>query len=119
MHIIWMTETHLSPLLLAMPMSFSMPPASRSALAFSMFLVMTSCRAQQMAVTVSSDMVLLVALLVELPLALLLPGRRWTRSLIAYFPTRSEKIREEKEEEECQDFAEFCSRIIQKCQCKL
>lgn len=86
--------TYLSPLLRAMPMSFSMPPASRRALAFSMFLVMTSCRAQQMAVTVSSDMALLggpvvpeVPLLVALLLLLLqLPGNRWIKSLIAYLP---------------------------------
>lgn len=85
--------THLSPLLRAMPMSFSMPPASRRALAFSMFLVMTSCSAQQMAVTVSSDMALLggpvvpeVPLLVALLLLLLLPGNRWIRSLMAYLP---------------------------------
>lgn len=86
--------THLSPLLRAMPMSFSMPPASRRALAFSMFLVMTSCSAQQMAVTVSSDMALLggpvvpeVPLLVALLLLLLLlPGNRWIKSLMAYLP---------------------------------
>ncbi|TNN84531.1 hypothetical protein EYF80_005231 [Liparis tanakae] len=35
--------------------SFSMPPVSASALAFSMFLLVTSCRVQQMAATVSSD----------------------------------------------------------------
>lgn len=88
-------STHLSPLLRAMPMSFSMPPASRRALAFSMFLVMTSCNAQQMAVTVSSDMALLggpvvpeVPLLVALLLLLLLllPGNRWIKSLMAYLP---------------------------------
>lgn len=86
--------TYLSPLLRAMPMSFSMPPASRRALVFSMFLVMTSCSAQQMAVTVSSDMALLggpvvpeVPLLVELwLLLLLLPGSRWIKSLMAYLP---------------------------------
>lgn len=86
--------THLSPLLRAMPISFSIPPASRRALAFSMFLVMTSCSAQQMAVTVSSDMALLggpvvpeVTLLVALLLLLLLmPGNRWIKSLIAYLP---------------------------------
>lgn len=87
-------STHLSPLLRAMPMSFSMPPASRKAFAFSMFFVMTSCSAQQMAVTVSSDMALLgepvvpeVALLVALLLLLLLlPGNRWIKSLMAYLP---------------------------------
>lgn len=71
-----------------------MPPASRRALAFSMFLVITSCSAQQMAVTVSSDMVLLggpvvpeVPLLVALLLLLLLlPGNRWIKSLMAYLP---------------------------------
>lgn len=90
----WLWPTHLSPLLRAMPMSFSMPPASRRALAFSMFLVMTSCSAQQMAVTVSSDMALLggpmvpeVPLLVALLLLLLLlPGNRWIKSLMAYLP---------------------------------
>lgn len=59
-----------------------------------MFLVMTSCSAQQMAVTVSSDMALLgvpvfteIALLVVLLLLLLLlPGNRWIRSLMAYLP---------------------------------
>lgn len=85
-----------------MPMSFSMPPASRRAFAFSMFLVMTSCSAQQMAVTVSSDMALLggpvvpeVPLLVALLLLLLLPGNRWIKSLIAYLPGENE--RKEKE----------------------
>lgn len=70
-----------------------MPPASRRALAFSMFLVMTSCSAQQMAVTVSSDMALLgelvvtvVPLLVALLLLLLPPGNRWIKSLMAYLP---------------------------------
>lgn len=85
---------HLSPLLRAIPMSFSMPPASLRALAFSMFLVMTSCSAQQMAVTVSSDMVLLGGpvvpevplLVVLLLLLLLLPGNRWIKSLMAYLP---------------------------------
>lgn len=75
-------------------MSFSIPPASRRALAFSIFLVMTSCSAQQMAVTVSSDMALLggpvvpeVPLLVALLLLLLLlPGNRWIKSLMAYLP---------------------------------
>jgi len=62
-----------------------MPPASRKALAFSMFLVMTSCRVQQMAVTVSSDMALLAELLL-----LLAPGSRWTRSLMAYLPLLKE-----------------------------
>lgn len=92
--------THLSPLLRAMPMSFSMPPASRRALAFSIFLVMTSCSAQQMAVTVSSDMALLggpmfpeVPLLVALLLLLilLLPGNRWIKSLMAYLPGVKER----------------------------
>lgn len=78
-------KTYLSPLLLDMPTSFSMPPASRKALAFSMFLVMTSCRVQQMAVTVSSDMALLAELLL-----LLAPGSRWTRSLMAYLPLLKE-----------------------------
>lgn len=83
-----------------MPMSFSMPPASRRALVFSMFLVMTSCSAQQMAVTVSSDMALLggpvvpeVPLLVELwLLLLLLPGSRWIKSLMAYLPGGKRKL---------------------------
>lgn len=55
--------------------SFSMPPVSASALAFSMFLLVTSCRVQQMAATVSSDS------RVVLP-----PGSRFTRSRMAYFP---------------------------------
>ena len=96
--------THLSPLLRAMPISFSMPPASRRALAFSMFLVMTSCSAQQMAVTVSSDMALLggpvvpeVPLLVALLLLLLLlPGNRWIKSLMAYLPGGCEEDEEGK-----------------------
>lgn len=74
-------KTYLSPLLLEMPTSFSIPPASRKALAFSIFFVMTSCKVQQMAVTVSSDMVLLAELLLLLP-----PGSRWTRSRMAYLP---------------------------------
>lgn len=80
-------------------MSFSMPPASLRALAFSMFLVMTSCSAQQMAVTVSSDMALLGGpavpegpLLVVL-LLLLLPGNRWIKSLMAYLPDGRRKKR--------------------------
>lgn len=82
-------------------MSFSMPPASRRALVFSMFLVITSCSAQQMAVTVSSDMVLLggpvvpvVPLLVALwlLLLLLLPGSRWIKSLMAYLPGGKRKL---------------------------
>lgn len=60
-----------------------------------MFLVMTSCSAQQIAVTVSSDMALLggpvvpeVPLLVALLLLLLLlPGNRWIKSLMAYLPS--------------------------------
>ena len=70
---------HLSPLPLVMLTSFSMPPVSARALAFSMFLLVTSCRVQQMAATVSSDS------RVVFP-----PGRRLTRSLIAYFPEREE-----------------------------
>lgn len=70
---------HLSPLPLVMLTSFSMPPVSAKALAFSMFLLVTSCRVQQMAATVSSDS------RVVFP-----PGRRLTRSLIAYFPERGE-----------------------------
>lgn len=77
-------------------MSFSMPPASLRALVFSMFLVMTSCSAQQIAVMVSSDMVFPTRLLLLAlppppppPLLLLLllpPGKRCTRSLMAYLP---------------------------------
>lgn len=87
---------YLSPLLRAMLMSFSMPPASLRAFVFSMFLVMTSCSAQQMAVMVSSDMVIPTrALPLEPPpppppllvlLLLLPPGKRCTRSLMAYLP---------------------------------
>lgn len=55
--------------------SFSIPPVSARALAFSMFLLVTSCSVQQMAATVSSDRALVFP-----------PGRRLTRSLIAYFP---------------------------------
>lgn len=88
-------SAYLSPLLRAMPMSFSMPPASLRALVFSMFLVMTSCSAQQIAVMVSSDMVFPTKLLVLPPpppppplllLLLLPPGKRCTRSLMAYLP---------------------------------
>lgn len=92
----FLTSSHsayLSPLLRAMPMSFSMPPASLRALVFSMFLVMTSCSAQQIAVIVSSDMVFPTKLLVLPPppppvllLLLLPPGKRCTRSLMAYLP---------------------------------
>lgn len=70
---------HLSPLPLVMLTSFSMPPVSARAFAFSMFLLVTSCRVQQMAATVSSDS------RVVFP-----PGRRLTRSLIAYFPKSEE-----------------------------
>lgn len=72
------TCAHLS-LLLVMLTSFSMPPVSAKALAFSMFLLVTSCRVQQMAATVSSDS------RVVFP-----PGRRFTRSLMAYFPAGGE-----------------------------
>lgn len=68
--------TCLSPLPFVMLTSFSMPPVSARALAFSMFLLVTSCRAQQMAATVSSD-----RMLGPLP-----PGSRLTRSRIAYLP---------------------------------
>ncbi|MEQ2212179.1 hypothetical protein XENOCAPTIV_026743, partial [Xenoophorus captivus] len=56
---------------------FLMPPVSAKAFAFSMFLLVTSCSVQQIAATVSSDS------RVVFP-----PGRRFTRSLIAYFPAR-------------------------------
>lgn len=88
-------SAYLSPLLRATPMSFSMPPASLRALVFSMFLVMTSCSAQQIAVMVSSDMVFPTRLLVlptppPPPLVVLLlllpPGKRCTKSLMAYLP---------------------------------
>lgn len=92
-------SAYLSPLLRATPMSFSMPPASLRALVFSMFLVMTSCSAQQIAVMVSSDMVFPTRLLALVPpppaplllLLLLPPGKRCTRSLMAYLPAREEK----------------------------
>lgn len=100
-------DTNLSPLLRAMPMSFSMPPASRRALVFSMFLVMTSCRAQQIAVMVSSDMLLLPP--VPVLLLLLPPGSRWTRSLMAYLPLGcvDEMNRKEKSEKRCDDQRPF------------
>lgn len=97
-------SAYLSPLLRAIPMSFSMPPASLRALVFSMFLVMTSCSAQQIAVMVSSDMVFPTRLLVLPPppppplllLLLLPPGKRCTRSLMAYLPVgtlgKSDKV---------------------------
>lgn len=90
-----------------MPMSFSMPPASRRALVFSMFLVMTSCRAQQIAVMVSSDMLLLPP--VPVLLLLLPPGSRWTRSLMAYLPLGcvDEMNRKEKSEKRCDDQRPF------------
>lgn len=68
--------TCLSPLPFVMLTSFSIPPVSARALAFSMFLLVTSCRAQQIAATVSSD-----RMLGPLP-----PGSRLTRSRIAYLP---------------------------------
>lgn len=71
--------THLSPLPLVMLTSFSMPPVSARALAFSMFLLVTSCRVQQIAARVSSDNKVVFP-----------PWRRLTRSLIAYFPGRAE-----------------------------
>lgn len=71
--------TCLSPLPFVMLTSFSMPPVSARALAFSMFLLVTSCRAQQMAATVSSDRTL-----GPLP-----PGSRLTRSRMAYFPANT------------------------------
>lgn len=80
---------HLSPLPLVMLTSFSMPPVSARAFAFSMFLLVTSCRVQQMAATVSSDS------RVVFP-----PGRRLTRSLIAYFP-KSEEGRWDVQEIHC------------------
>lgn len=90
--------THLSPLLRATLMSFSIPPASLRALVFSMFFVMTSWSAQQIAVMVSSDMVFPTRLLLLTPplpplllLLLLPPGKRCTRSLIAYLPVRCQK----------------------------
>lgn len=90
-------SAYLSPLLRATPMSFSMPPASLRALVFSMFFVMTSCSAQQIAVMVSSDMVFPTRLLLLVPpppllvlLLLLPPGRRCTRSLMAYLPVTME-----------------------------
>lgn len=96
-------SAYLSPLLRAIPMSFSMPPASLRALVFSMFLVMTSCRAQQIAVMVSSDMVFPTRLLVLPPppppppplllLLLLPPGKRCTRSLMAYLPDMVVRVR--------------------------
>lgn len=90
---IWsLSLTYLSPLLLEMPTNFSMPPASRKALAFSMFLVITSCRVQQTAVTVSSDMALLAALLLLFP-----PGSLWTRSRMAYLPLEKKKKKSREE----------------------
>lgn len=70
--------TDLSPLPLVMFTSFSIPPVSAKALAFSMFLLVTSCKAQQMAATVSSE-----RMLGPLP-----PGRRFTKSRIAYLPEK-------------------------------
>jgi len=70
------SPTCLSPLPFVMFTSFSIPPVSARALAFSMFLLVTSCSAQQIAATVSSD-----SMLGPLP-----PGRRFTRSRIAYLP---------------------------------
>lgn len=70
--------TCLSPRPLVMFTSFSMPPVSASALAFSMFLLVTSCKAQQIAATVSSDNTL-----GPLP-----PGSRLTRSRMAYLPRK-------------------------------
>lgn len=74
-------QTCLSPLPLVMFTSFSMPPESARALAFSIFLLVTSCRAQQMAATVSSDSTL----------GLAPPGSRLTRSRMAYFPAQDKR----------------------------
>lgn len=73
--------TCLSPRPLVMFTSFSMPPVSASALAFSMFLLVTSCKAQQIAATVSSD-----STLGPLP-----PGSRLTRSRMAYLPRKTHR----------------------------
>lgn len=103
-----------------MPTSFSMPPASRKALAFSMFLVMTSCSVQQMAVTVSSDMALLAELLL-----LLAPGSRWTRSLMAYLPLleenegRIQKIQSKRVTEKYRENMQDCISTIFIIACNL
>lgn len=60
---------------LLMSTSFSMPPLSAKALAFSMLRLVTSCSVQQTDATVSSDST------DGLP-----PGSRFTRSRMAYFP---------------------------------
>lgn len=73
--VVFIAVTYLSPLPLVMLTSFSMPPASARALAFSMFLLVTSCRVQQIAATVSSDSCVVFP-----------PGKRFTRSRMAYFP---------------------------------
>lgn len=60
---------------LLMSTNFSMPPLSAKALAFSMLRLVTSCSVQQTDATVSSDNT-----------EGLLPGSRFTRSRMAYFP---------------------------------
>lgn len=93
-------------------MSFSMPPASRKALAFSIFLVMTSCRAQHIAVTVSSHMVLPAVLLAVPPVALLPPGRRWMRSRIAYLPGKKVYVRQRHKETTNEDLVINAGEIL-------
>lgn len=73
---------HLSPRPLLIVTSLSMPPVWARARAFSIFLLVTSCSAQQTAATVSSDSR-------EGPL----PGRRVTRSRMAYFPIKATEFR--------------------------
>lgn len=67
--------SHPFPRPLLMFTSFSMPPLSAKALAFSMLRLVTSCSVQQTDATVSSDST------DGLP-----PGSRFTRSRMAYFP---------------------------------
>ncbi len=73
--LVFIAVAYISPLPLVMLTSFSMPPASARALAFSMFLLVTSCSVQQIATTVSSDNCVVFP-----------PSKQFTRSRMAYFP---------------------------------
>lgn len=75
---IFQGSTYLSPLPFVMFTNFSIPPVSAKALAFSIFLLVTSCKAQQIAATVSSERIF-----GPFP-----PGRRFTRSRMAYLPKK-------------------------------
>lgn len=105
-------KSNIKPLLsypfprpLLMSTSFSMPPLSAKALAFSMLRLVTSCSVQQTDATVSSDS------MVGLP-----PGRRFTRSRMAYFPAGAETaIRSQKPFCLCKDSSSVLGFSVSKC----